>query len=215
MAPQFKNKQLQSDLGKLLEYDTYCYTDIITDYEKDLGFILDIKDSSYFYENIDHDILKSLLRKKFKDRDLLKLLYEIIDSNEVGLPLGSLVSQYLANFYLCYLDHFIKQKLKVKHYFRYMDDLVIIANNKDDLHYYLAEIREYLADLKLEIKGNYQVFIVEDRGIDFLGFVHRKDYTLLRKSIKKNYIKSKNKTNHWSWLKHCNSINLKRKYEHN
>lgn len=173
---------------------------------------LDVKK---FYENIDHEILKALLRKKFKDKNLLNLLDEIIDSNKIGLPLGSLVSQYLANFYLCYLDHFIKQELKVKYYFRYMDDLVILSNNKQELHNFLAEIRKYLENLKLEVKGTYQVFPIEDRGIDFLGFVHRKDYTLLRKTIKKNYIKNKNKITHWSWLKHANCINLKRKYENN
>ncbi len=173
---------------------------------------LDVKK---FYENIDHSILKGLLRKKFKDKNLLNLLDEIIDSNKIGLPLGSLVSQYLANFYLCYLDHFIKQELKVKYYFRYMDDLVVLSNDKQELHNFLAKIRAYLGDLKLEIKDTYQVFPVEDRGIDFIGFVHRKNYTLLRKSIKKNYIKNKNKITHWSWLKHCNSINLKRKYESN
>lgn len=179
------------------EYNQYCLK-------------LDIKK---FYENIPHEPLKAQLRKKFKDKGLLNLLDEIIDSNPIGLPLGSLVSQYLANFYLCYLDHFIKQKLGAKYYFRYMDDLVLIGNDKKELHYFLAEIRGYLSELGLEIKGNYQIFEVEDRGIDFVGFVHRKDYTLLRKTIKKRYIKNKNKINHWSWLKHCNSINLRRKYE--
>lgn len=171
---------------------------------------LDVKK---FYENIDHELLKALLRKKFKDSNLLNLLDEIIDSNKIGLPLGSLVSQYLANFYLCYLDHFIKQDLKVKYYFRYMDDLVILSNDKQELHYILSEIRKHLVDLKLEIKGTYQVFPIEDRGIDFIGFVHRKDYTLLRKSIKKNYIKNKNKRRWNGWLIHCNSLNLRKKYE--
>jgi len=179
------------------EYNKYCLK-------------LDIKK---FYENIDHEILKALLRKKFKDKDLLNLLDEIIDSNTVGLPLGSLVSQYLANFYLCYLDHFIKQHLKVKYFWRYMDDIVIIGNDKKELHFVLAEIRKYLLGLKLEIKNNYQVFEVEDRGIDFVGFVHRKEYILLRKTIKQNYKQSKNKEMWNSWLVHCNSINLRRKHE--
>lgn len=173
---------------------------------------LDVKK---FYENVDHDILKSLLRKKFKDKDLLNLLDEIIDSNSKGLPLGSLLSQYLANFYLCYLGHYIKQELKVKYFWCYMDDIVILSNSKEELHLILHKIKEYLKTLKLEIKGNYQVFNVEDRGIDFVGFTHRKDYTLLRKSIKQNYKKSKNKRQWNSWLVHCNSINLKNKYENN
>jgi len=63
------NKQLQNDLEKLLSYDEYCYTDITTDYDKDLGFILDIKDNSYFYENeTDRDFDDSLLMGLLKDK---------------------------------------------------------------------------------------------------------------------------------------------------
>lgn len=173
---------------------------------------LDVKK---FYESIDHKILKDLLRRKFKDKELLKLFDEIIDSNEVGLPLGSLISQYFANFYLSYLDHFLKEDLGVKYYFRYMDDLVILSNDKTELHSILAKIRIYLKTLNLEIKNTYQVFPVEKRGIDFCGFVHRKEYTRLRKSIKNSYIRNKVKSTHWSWLKHANTINLKQKYENN
>lgn len=176
-------------------------------------FKLDIKK---FYENVDHNILKTLLRKKFKDKDLLKLLDEIIDSNPVGLPLGSLLSQYLANFYLCYLDHYIKEDLGVKYFFRYMDDFIILSNSKQELHLILYKIKKYLNNnLKLEVKDNYQVFPVEIRGIDFVGFVHRKNYTLLRKTIKQNYKKSKNKQNWNGWLIHSNSKNLRQKYENN
>lgn len=173
---------------------------------------LDIKK---FYENIDHKILKTLLRKKFKDNELLKMFDEIIDSNEIGLPLGSLISQYFANFYLSYLDHYLKENINVKYYFRYMDDLVILSNSKKELHYILGEIRLYLKTLSLEIKNTYQVFPIEKRGIDFVGYVHRKNYTFIRKSIKENYKKSKNKKDWNSWLIHSNSVNLKNKYENN
>nr|DAI89453.1 MAG TPA: hypothetical protein [Caudoviricetes sp.] len=188
------------DLRKSLqdeEYNKYCLK-------------LDVKK---FYENIDHNILKGLLRKKFKDRELLTVFDEIIDSNKVGLPLGSLISQYFANFYLCYLDHYIKENLNVKYYFRYMDDLVILSNNKKELHYILFKIRLYLKALGLEIKNTYQVFPVEKRGIDFVGFRHFHTYTFLRKSIKNNYKKSKNKKRWNGWLIHCDSINLRNKYE--
>lgn len=181
------------------EYNKYCLK-------------LDIKK---FYENVDHDILKLMLRKKFKDKDLLNLLDNIIDSSPIGLPLGSLISQYLANFYLCYLDHYIKQELKVKYMWRYMDDIVILSNNKEELHLVLNKIKDFLITLKLEVKHTYQIFPVEDRGIDFVGFVHRKGYTLLRKSIKKNYKRSKNKERWNSWLAHCNSINLRKTHENN
>lgn len=61
-------------------------------------------DIKKFYPNVDNNILKQLLRRKFKDEDLLILLDEIIDSNK-GLPIGNLLSQYFGNFYLNYFDH--------------------------------------------------------------------------------------------------------------
>jgi hypothetical protein len=168
-----------------------------------------------FYPSIDHEILKQLLRKKIKDKDLLWLLYEIIDSAP-GVPIGNYTSQYFANFYLCYFDHWIKQELRVKHYFRYADDLVILSDSKADLHEILWKIKCYLKDrLKLDVKENYQVFPVNDRGIDFVGYRFYHTHILLRKSIKKRFAKSlakrKNRQTiaaYYGWAKHCNSKNL-------
>lgn len=145
---------------------------------------LDIKK---FYPNVNHDILKSLLRRKLKDPDLLDLLDGIIDSAD-GLPIGNYLSQYLANFYLTYFDHWIKEELRVKYYFRYADDMVILSDNKPCLHQTLSEIRNYLQkNLQLIVKENYQVFPVDTRGIDFVGYVFRHSHILLRKSIKQNF----------------------------
>jgi RNA-directed DNA polymerase len=170
-----------------------------------------------FYPNINHDILKNLLRRKFKDRDLLWLLDEIIDSAE-GLPIGNYLSQYLANFYLTYFDHWMKEVMREKYYFRYADDLVILSPSKKHLHQLLAEIRKYLEiNLKLSIKDNYQVFPVPSRGIDFVGYRFYHTHTLLRKSIKKNFarkVKRKNQQSvaaYYGWAKHCNSKNLLKK----
>ena len=176
---------------------------------------LDIKK---FYPSVDHDTLKSLLRKKFKDADLLWLLDEIIDSTS-GLPIGNYLSQYFANFYLAYFDHWIKEDRKVKYYFRYADDLVILAPDKPYLHQLLAEIRTYLNDnLKLTIKQNYQIFPVQSRGIDFVGYVFRHTHVLLRKSIKQRFARMlKRRRNPQSiasyngWASHCNSKNLMKK----
>ena len=176
---------------------------------------LDIKK---FYPSVNHDILKQLLKKKFKDKNLLNLLNEIIDSAS-GLPIGNYLSQYLANFYLTYFDHYLKEILKVKYYFRYCDDLVILGSNKQYLHNLRKEIQNYLLiNLKLEL-SNYQVFPIKSRGIDFLGYVSYHTYIKLRKSIKKNWINMLNKypnkksiASYNGWLSHCNSINLQRKY---
>lgn len=176
---------------------------------------LDIKK---FYPNIDHDVLKMLIRKKFKDKDLLWLLDEIIDSAP-GLPIGNYLSQYLANFYLTYFDHWIKEDLNIKNYFRYADDIVILHSDKKVLHDILHMISSYLEmKLKLQVKENWQVFPVNKRGIDFVGYVHYHSHVRLRKSIKKRFARMlKKKPNKASvasyngWLKHCNSKNLMKK----
>lgn len=171
-----------------------------------------------FYPNVDHEILKQILRKKIKDQDLLWLLDEIIDSAD-GLPIGNYLSQYFANFYLTYFDHWIKENQGVKYYFRYADDIVILSNDKNQLHHILSAIKQYLNDiLKLQVKHNYQIFPVEARGIDFVGYVHYHTHTRIRKTIKKRFAKQLYKgakkatiDSYMGWLKHCNSIHLIKK----
>lgn len=175
-------------------------------------------DITKFYPSVDHDILKTLLRRKIKDKDLLWLLDEIINSAP-GLPIGNYLSQYLANFYLTYFDHYLKEELKIKRYYRYADDIVILGSNKPELHKTLENIRAYLQDrLNLKVKDNYQVFPVKSRGIDFVGYVHYHTHVKLRKSIKKECFK-KMRTNPnpktWAsyngWFKHGDCKNLTRK----
>jgi retron-type reverse transcriptase len=179
---------------------------------------LDIKK---FYPNVDHEILKQLLRKKIKEKDLLWLLDGIIDSAD-GLPIGNYLSQYFANFYLTYFDHWLKETKRVKYYFRYADDMVILSPDKAYLHELLFEIRTYLGvNLKLEIKNNYQIFPVDSRGIDFVGYVFRHTYVLLRKSIKQSFARMltghrniQSTASYYGWAIHCNSINLLKKLLH-
>ena len=171
-----------------------------------------------FYPSVDHEILKQLIRRKFKDQDLLQLLDGIIDSAD-GLPIGNYLSQYLANFYLTGFDHWLKEVKKVKYYFRYADDMVILADNKIYLHDLMADIRQYLAErLKLMVKGNYQVFPVAERGIDFVGYVFFHTLTRVRKTIKQRYARMMKKGGisasiaaSEGWLKHCNAKNLIKK----
>jgi hypothetical protein len=171
-----------------------------------------------FYPSVDHRILKTLIRRKIKDQDLLWLLDEIIDSAP-GLPIGNYLSQYLANFYLAYFDHWMKEELGVKHYFRYADDLVILAPDKQSLHRIFKNIKDYLIHfLGLQIKGNYQIFPVAARSIDFVGYRFYHTHTLLRKSIKQSFARKVSKgknpasaASYWGWAKHCNSKRLVKK----
>ena len=187
-------------------------------------------DIKKYYPSINHKILKGIYRKIFKDFDLLWLLDEIIDSTkgEVGIPIGNYLSQWSGNIYLAYFDHWCKEKLKCKFYYRYMDDIVILNKSKKKLHYLRNKIEKYLNEkLKLSIKGKWQVFPTYTRGIDFLGYRSFGDYTLLRKSTAKKFkskmrcLNKKERLSHsdycsinsyLGWLKWCDSYNLKQKY---
>lgn len=150
----------------------------------------------------------------------------------VGIPIGNYFSQYDGNFFLSGFDHWIKEVKRVKHYYRYMDDICIFARTKEELHQLLAEINEYfIQNLKLRIKGNYQIFPSFIRGIDFVGYRIFLNSTLLRKStcqemkrkmtnIRKkvengqemNYSEWCSINSYKGWLKHCDSSHLSDKY---
>lgn len=176
---------------------------------------LDIKK---FYPSVNNEILKFLLRTKIKDGKLLNLLDEIINSIQ-GLPLGSYTSQWFGNFYLNKFDRWVKETKKIKYYLRYCDDIVILGNNKEELHNLRKEIQQYLQEnLRLDL-SNYQVFPIESRGIDFVGYVSYHTHIALRKTIKQNFKRMLNKypnkrsiASYNGWLSHCNSINLQQKY---
>lgn len=182
-----------------------------------------------FYPSINHEILKSIIRKKIKDPEVLSLLDEIIDSAE-GVPIGNYLSQYFGNLYLTYFDHWLKETKHCKYLFRYCDDIVLLHSNKQHLSQLKEEIEKYLSNnLKLTLKSNWQIFPVDARGIDFLGYRFFHNYILLRKSIA---IKFKQRIRHikahWrdlppseilnsvmsyrGWLGHADCNNLTKKY---
>lgn len=173
-----------------------------------------------FYPSIDHLILKEILRRKIKDKNMLNLLDSIIDSAP-GVPIGNYLSQYFANLYLAYFDHWIKEVKREKYYYRYADDIIILSENKQHLHDLLIEIKQYfLIKLKLTLKNNYQVFPTQIRGIDFVGYRFYHSHVLLRKSIKKSFARAVKRDrgctkqlqpSYYGWAKHCNSINLLKK----
>ena len=193
---------------------------ILKNYPNDTKYCLKL-DISKFYPSINKDILKQIVRIKLKDKKLLSILDEIIDSCDNGVPIGNYLSQYFANLYLTYFDRWCKQYCHF--YIRYADDIVILHDDKKFLHNFLIAIKIYLKHvLDLSVKDNYQIFPVESRGIDFVGYVFRHNYTLLRKSIKikinkllrkqpKNFI---NKLNaYYGMLKYCDSKNFLKKIE--
>lgn len=210
-------------------------------------------DLHHYYPSINHEVLKQKFRKVFKDPELLWLLDEIADSintateedlielslsgeievdPNTGIPIGNYMSQYSGNFYLSSFDHWVKEELHVKHYYRYMDDVVIFASSKEELHEIHRKVTAYTRDyLHLNIKGNYQIFPTKVRGVDFVGYRFFGEYTLLRKSTAINFkrkmraCRKKMENNipptysEWcsfnsykGWLGNCDSYRLSKKY---
>lgn len=200
-------RRLRRDLRKDADGTRYCFK---MDIEK-------------FYPSISHDILKQVLRRKIKDGELLWLLDSIIDSAP-GVPIGNYLSQFFANLYLSELDHLLKEFVHVRYYYRYADDIVVLASDKRYLQGVMVFINDYLeTERRLHMKGNYQIFPVESRGIDFVGYVTRHDYCLLRKRNKKALCRKvarmrkrgytaremrRRLASRLGWLSHCNSKNL-------
>lgn len=127
-------------------------------------------DISKFFYNIDHDILKDMVRYFVKNDDVYWLCEKFIDSTEgAGLPLGNQVSQVFALLYLSGLDHFITGELGVKYYGRYMDDFYLIVESKEYAKWCLDGIREFVHSTGLELNGKTQIIPFKN-GIKFCGF---------------------------------------------
>lgn len=134
-------------------------------------------DIQKYFESIDHETLKVLLRHIIKDQKVLNLLDRIINHAVPGslvgkgLPIGNLTSQYFANLYLGELDHYLKVRLKIKGYLRYMDDFICFANDKNELNDVLKKIRTFTKNiLKVELKEKVTLIAPVTLGVPFLGF---------------------------------------------
>lgn len=173
-------------------------------------------DIHHFFDSIDRRILYDKLSSHIKDERFNRLLTRILwyDSNDinVGIPIGFYTSQWFANYYLQDFDYFIKQKLKVPHYMRYMDDIVLIGNRKSVLKNAIPQIINYLNNIGLELNPNYQLFkfsyfdkyTTKEKGrpIDFMGYVFHRNRTCLRKHTLCRARRKANKVNkhsdlHW------------------
>jgi len=138
------------------------------------GYFLKCDIRKYF-DNIDHAVLKQKLARVFRDPDVFRLLCNIIGSYEKspgkGLPLGNQCSQWFALFYLDSLDRLIKEGLRVRHYTRYMDDFVLMHEDKAFLRGCLDSIRAHCAALGLELNEKTQIFPIQN-GVGYLGWHH-------------------------------------------
>lgn len=135
-----------------------------------------------FYPSIQPARVIEKLRHVIKDERFLAINAQIL-SMSPGLPIGMLLSQVYANFFLADVDFWIKQELHACHYIRYMDDMVIFGRNKKQLHKMRDAISRRLRADGLTMKGNWQVCRTDKEPLDYMGFRFYRDRTTLRKRL--------------------------------
>lgn len=145
-------------------------------------------DIAKYFASINHGILLNILERRIKEKKTIGLINKILKNyDKKGMPLGNLTSQFFANVYLHQLDFFIKHRLKVKYYLRYVDDFAILHENKGLLQWYKFRIEDFLQqNLKLVIHPQKCHIKRVKQGITFLGFrIYKKHKRLARKNMKK------------------------------
>lgn len=211
-------------------------------------YVLKLDISKYFYR-VDHDVLINILRRIIDDQDLLWLLETIIRCehtkfglvlgdrgftgeriNDVGMPIGNLTSQMFANLYLNELDQYAKHELHIRHYIRYMDDILVLYWGKPYLWQVKQKIQQFLEErLRLVLNDKTAVRTIA-RGIEWVGYRVWPTHIKLRKSTAKRmkarlkYLQGTYAAGEAFWeeinasvqsymglLGHCNSYNLRKK----
>ena len=162
---------IRDDMKKDPEGTRYCYK----------------FDISKFYESVRQDFVMYCVNRVFKDKKLIAMLDGFVRMMPEGISIGLRSSQGLGNLLLSvFLDHYLKDKCGIRHFYRYCDDGVVLGKTKAELWKIRDVIHGRINSIGLSIKPNERVFPV-DEGIDFLGYVIRPDYVRLRKRIKQKF----------------------------
>jgi len=175
---------------KLFIYDSYACrknkgshkaVDRYTQLSRLNKYVLKCDVKSYF-ASLDHDVLYDFVLRKIKDPRILWLIRSIIDSTaSPGIPIGNLTSQVFANLYLNGLDHYLKENIKCRYYIRYMDDIIIFGNYKNELTKLKEIVRSYLKKLKLDLHENKSQIYLVKKGVCFLGYKVYPTHRLVKK----------------------------------
>ncbi|MBP7498188.1 MAG: hypothetical protein KA792_11045 [Bacteroidales bacterium] len=185
----FEKYQIYDSYASRIGKGTYSAIDRAKTFQKKFKLYLKLDVRKYF-DSIDHNVLKQMLNSRFKDKKLLEIFNQIIDSYESetgkGLPIGNLTSQYFANHYLGLADHYIKEKLQVAVYVRYMDDMVIWSDTKDDLLRTGRAFKNFVEQRLLLILKPFCLNYCE-KGLPFLGYSIFPEKILLNPNSKKRY----------------------------
>lgn len=200
IKPYFESKLIDTNIATRINKGTHYGLKLTKKYIISMNktfktfYYLKFDIKKYFF-NIDHEVLKSIILKYIKDKDVINIINNIIDSTDKkyinkkinnlkvkeidiplykkgkGLPIGNLTSQMLGIIYLNELDHFIKENLHIKYYIRYMDDGLLIYEDKEYLKHCLKEIIKILGKYKLLLNQKTYIRSINE-GIDFFGFTY-------------------------------------------
>lgn len=168
--PVFERQQIFDSYACRKGKGQFAALDRAKAFSRKSPFFLQLDVRKYF-DSVPHEILKSKLGRLFKDRVLLRLFTRLIDSYETtprnGIPIGSLTSQFFANMYLAYLDHFIQEELRCGRYVRYMDDL-ILWGEREELKDWYCQIEVFCRET---LQISFKPFILNrcGHGVSFLG----------------------------------------------
>jgi retron-type reverse transcriptase len=190
IAPVFDRSFSSASYANRVGFGSHRALKKFVHFTRDSRYVL-LCDIRKYFPNIDHEILKSLIRRKIKCPDTLWLIDTIIDASNPqdspleyfptddlftplqrrrGLPIGNLTSQLFANIYLNSFDHFIKQTLQVRKYIRYMDDFALCSDDHAFLSHARSELEQYLTTLRLKIHAIKSQCSSTEQGATFLGF---------------------------------------------
>jgi hypothetical protein len=139
-------------------------------------------DIHHFFNSIDKNVLSQFLRKIIRDGKICRLLLKFIPMDIPGIPIGNLLSQLFANFYMSKLDHYIKDQLGIRYYVRYMDDFAFVVKSKSKAKELLQLVTNYVTNvLKLKLNSKTKIF-PSYQGANFLGYLIYWDHTKIRHS---------------------------------
>jgi retron-type reverse transcriptase len=139
-------------------------------YQKNKEFYILKCDIAKFFNSIDKEILYKIISRKVKDKKFLSCTHRVLfdGTYKIGIPIGNYTSQFFANIYLNELDHFVKEVLRVKYYVRYMDDFILLLDNKAQAIEVRKRLDEFL-DSKLHLKLNKKTnYFKCKQGVNFV-----------------------------------------------
>lgn len=138
-----------------------------------------------FFPSVDRGILLDILGRTIKDKAFMECLEKLVHTAPgSGIPIGNLTSQLFANLYLNELDQFVKRRLRIRHYIRYMDDFVLFVDSSDEARRLRQVIEEFTTERLKLVLSPHKVMIGPCReGMAFVGFYVRPDSIRLRGSL--------------------------------